>query len=74
MSARIQTFTNPIPAVPGRATVTFYVNVFQDSDGGIEQGSRTFRSKENAVRKGLAAESAYLAYLDTVEFTVEAEV
>lgn len=63
MSQRIQSLTQP---VPGKASTTGFVNVYQAHDGNIELGNRTFRQRVNAERKGREYRGP-LEYVETIE-------
>ena len=72
MSARIQR-TRPemletVVVAPRVAEVDFFVNIYMDADGNIEQGSRTFRQERNAINHG--HDTATLDYVATKKFTV----
>ncbi len=69
MSARIQSLTTP---VAGKASTTAFVNVYQSEDGNIYFGSKTFRQRRNAERKGLNNVGG--DYLFTQEITAEVEL
>jgi hypothetical protein len=66
MSERIQTLT---PSVAGKASTTAFVNVYQSEDGNIYFGSKTFRQRKNANRKGLANVGGN--YVETLEINAE---
>ena len=75
MSARIQR-TRPemletVVVAPRVAEVDFFVNIYMDADGNIEQGSRTFRQERNAINHGV--DTASLNYVATKKFTVSVE-
>lgn len=59
-------------AKPAKAEVDFFVNLYQDAHGNIEQGSRTFRQERNAIAHGRDTES--LEYVGTLKFTASLEV
>ena len=72
MSARIQRkspeITETFVVVPRVAEVDFFVNIYMDADGNVEQGSRTFRQERNAINHGV--DTADLEYISTQKFTV----
>ena len=75
MSARIQRQTPEIvetTVIKARvAEVDFFVNIYMDEDGNVEQGSRTFRQERNAINLGV--HTANLEYIGTRKFTVSVE-
>ena len=75
MSARIQRkspeITETVIVAPCVAEVDFFVNIYMDEDGNIEQGSRTFRQERNAINHGV--DTANLEYIATKKFTVSVE-
>ena len=75
MSARIQRtlpeVLETVVVTPHIAEVDFFVNIYRDKDGNIEQGSRTFRQERNAINHG--HDTANLDYLATKKFTVSVE-
>ena len=72
MSARIQRkspeITETVIVAPCVAEVDFFVNIYMDADGNVEQGSRTFRQERNAINHGV--DTADLEYISTQKFTV----
>jgi hypothetical protein len=74
MSQFAQTKTPSTPAVAatlGRATVTFYVNIYRQSDGNIRPGSKVYRTANNAARKATTPPNLN-TYIRTCSFTVDA--
>jgi hypothetical protein len=75
MSARIQRQSPEITqttVIKARvAEVDFFVNIYMDKDGNVEQGSRTFRQERNAINHGV--DTANLEYIGTRKFTVRVE-
>ena len=75
MSARIQRkspeITETVVVAPRVSEVDFFVNIYMDEDGNIEQGSRTFRQERNAINHGV--DTANLEYIATKKFTVSVE-
>lgn len=76
MSARIQRtrpeITATVVVTPRVAEVDFFVNIYMDENGNIEQGSRTFRQERNAINHGV--HTTNLEYIATRKFTVIVEV
>lgn len=79
MSIRIQ---RRIPAVmgtkvievqvdPAMVEVDFFVNLYRDAQGNIEQGTRTFRQERNAIAHGRDTEA--LDYIGTAKFTASVD-
>lgn len=75
MSARIQRtspeITETVVVAPRVAEVDFFVNIYMDAAGNIEQGSRTFRQERNAINHGV--DTAGLEYIATQKFTAIVE-
>lgn len=72
MSKREQTLVEP-QVIPGKASVTAYLNVYQQEDGNIKFGAKVFRKRANAERFGRdnVGPSTYLA---TVAVSHEVEL
>lgn len=75
MSARIQRnrpeILETVVVAPRVVEVDFFVNIYMDENGNIEQGSRTFRQERNAINHG--HDAANLDYIATKKFTVSVE-
>lgn len=71
MSARIQSLVAPVRQ-PGKASTTAFVNLYQEANGNIYFGSKTFRQERNAIAKGRANVGG--KYLRTVAVSAEQPV
>ncbi len=71
MSARIQNLV-PRVSLPGKASTTAFVNLYQEANGNIYFGSKTFRKEANAVAKGRANVGG--RYVKTVAVSAEVAI
>lgn len=72
MSMREQSLVEP-QVIPGKASITAYLNVYQQEDGNIKFGAKVFRKRANAERFGAENEGPS-TYLTTIAVSHEVEL